>query len=118
MHRESECWHTEDVQAYIITNLTDKFNIIDQESDGILLFRALSRRFLDLQTTTSKLEKLFLTIFSIIVEKFENHLPEELDEYIQKLWRIESGWKPEKFALSEVYKVNIIVYNTMPCSTL
>ena len=34
MHNESECLETEDVQASIITDLTDMFDIIYEESDG------------------------------------------------------------------------------------
>ena len=50
--------------------------------------------------------------------RFENHLPEELDEYIKKI--MEDGeWdgEPEIVAFSEVYSIIIIVYDAMSCST-
>ena len=34
MHSESECSETENVQAFIITALTDMFDIIYEEPDG------------------------------------------------------------------------------------
>ena len=43
MLSESECSDDESIQASIITSLIDKFDIIEEESDGNCLFRALSR---------------------------------------------------------------------------
>ena len=40
MHSESECSETENVQAFIITALTDMFDITYEEPDGNWLFRA------------------------------------------------------------------------------
>ena len=40
---ESEWSENEDIQASIITSLTDKFNITEEKPDGNSLFRYLSR---------------------------------------------------------------------------
>ena len=43
MLSKSECSDDESIQASIIISLTDKFDIIEEESDEDCLFRALSR---------------------------------------------------------------------------
>ena len=43
MLSESEFSDDESIQALIITSLTDKFDIIEEESNGNCLFRVLSR---------------------------------------------------------------------------
>ena len=68
MNSESECSETENFHAFLITALADMLDIICEEPDGNLLFRLWAENILDLHSTTSKLEKFFLTIFSIIVE--------------------------------------------------
>ena len=40
---ESSWFEIEDIQSEIITALSDKFDIIKEESDGNWMFRALSR---------------------------------------------------------------------------
>ena len=45
MLSESECSDDESTQASIITSLTHKFDIIEEEFDGNCLFRALCRGY-------------------------------------------------------------------------
>ena len=54
MHRESECSDTEGVHAFIITALTDMFNIIYKQLDGNWLFRALRRGYFGSPDNTPK----------------------------------------------------------------
>ena len=51
---ESEWSENEDIQASIITFLTDKFNITEEEPDGNCLFRALIVDALDHLNSTER----------------------------------------------------------------
>ena len=74
----------------------------------------LAKDALDLQTFIPKLK--ILIYYILHNRRFENHLPEELDEYIKKM--MEDGeWdrEPEIVAFSEVYRVK---YNRLRCNVL
>ena len=110
MHSESECSETENVQASIITALIDIFDIIYEDPDGNWLFKALSRGCFGSSDYNSEVWEILLDYILHNRRRFENHLPEELDEYIQKMMEDgEWGGEPEIIAFSEVYNVNIIV---------
>ena len=112
MHCESACSETEDVQASIITALTDMFDIIYEELDGNWLFRALSRGWFGSLDYYSEVREVLIDYIIHNSKRFESHLPEELDEYIPKMMEDgEWGGEPEIVVFSEVYSVNIIVYD-------
>ena len=84
MHNESECSQTEDVQASIITALTDIFGITYEVSYENWLFRALSRGCFGSPDYYSEVRKIIIDYILLNSRRFENHLSEELDEYIKK----------------------------------
>ena len=86
---ESEWSENEDIQASIITSLTDKFNITEEEPDGNCLFRTLSRGcFGSPKFHWEKRESIWDYILHNN-QSFVNHLPQEANEYAQKM--IEDG---------------------------
>ena len=91
MHSESECLDDESIQESIITSLTDKFDIIEEESDGNCLFRALSRRCFGSPDYHFDIRE---SIWDYILhnrKRFADYLPQEIDEYIQKSLKMENG---------------------------
>ena len=93
IHSESECSEIEDVQASIITALTDMLDIIYDWPDGNWLFRALSRGWFGSPDYYSEVREVLIDYILHNSIGFENHLPEELDEYIKNDggWRV--GWR-------------------------
>ena len=118
IHSESECSETEDVQASMFTALTDIFDIIYEESVENWQFRSLSRRWFGSPDYHSEVREILIDYIPHNSRRFENHLPEELDEYIRKMMEDgEWGGEHEIAAFSKLYSVNIIVYDEMSCST-
>ena len=117
MLSESECSDDESIQASIITSLTDKFDIIEEESDGNCLFRALSRGCFGSPDYHFDIRE---SIWDYILhnrKRFADHLPQDIDEYIQKMLEDgEWGGEPEIVAFSELYNVNVTVYDAMTSS--
>ena len=118
MQSESECSETQDVNASIITSLTDMFDIIYEESDRNWLFRVLSREWFGYPYDYSEVREILIGNILNNSRRFEIHLSEEFDEYIQNMME-DDEWvgEPEIVAFSEVYNVNIIVYDAISCST-
>ena len=81
MHSESECSETEDVQTSIITALTYIFDIIYEEPDENWLFRTLSRGWFGSSDYFSEVREVLIDYILHNSRRFENHLPEELNEY-------------------------------------
>ena len=75
MHSESKCSETEDVQASIITALTDIFDIIYEEPDWKWLFRALSRGWFGSPDYYSKVRVVLIDYILHNSRRFEKHLP-------------------------------------------
>ena len=74
---ESEWSENEDIQASIITSLTDRFNITEEEPDGNWLFRALRRGFFGSPEFHGEIRE---SIWDYILhnnKRFANHLPQE-----------------------------------------
>ena len=88
------------------------------KSQTEMTFRALSRRCFGSPDSYSEVREILIDYILHNCYRLENHLPEELDEYIQKMMQDgEWGGEPEIVAFSEVYSVNIIVYDSMSCLT-
>ena len=117
MFSESECSDNENIQASIITSLTDKFDIIKEEPDGNFLFRALNRRCFGSPDYRFDIRE---SIWDYILhnrKRFADHLPQDIDEYIHKMLEDgEWGGEPEIVAFSELYNVNVTVYDAMKSS--
>ena len=114
---ESEWSENEDIKASIITSLTDKFNITEEEPDGNCLFRALSRGCFGSPEFHGEIRE---SIWDYILhnnQRFANHLHQEAKEYVQKMLEDgEWGGEPEIVAFSELYNVNVTVYDAMTSS--
>ena len=114
MLSELEFSDDESIQASIITSLTDKFDIIEEESDGNCLFRALSRGCFGSPDYHLDIRE---SIWDYILQNRKDHLPQDIDEYIQKMLEDgEWGGEPEIVAFSELYNVNVTVYDAMTSS--
>ena len=117
MLSESECSDDESIQASIITSLTDKFDIIEVGSYGNCLFRALSRGCFGSHDYHFDIRE---SIWDYILhnrKRFADHLPQDIDEYIQKMLEDgEWGGEPEIVTFSELYNVNVTVYDAMTSS--
>ena len=117
MLSESECSDDESIQASIVTSLTDKFDIIEEESDGNCLFRALSRRCFGSPDYHFDIRESIWDYIFHNRKSFVDNLPQDIDEYIQKM--LEDGeWvgEPEIVAFSELYNVNVTFYVAMTSS--
>ena len=90
---ESEWSENEDIQAYIITSLTDKFNITEEEPDGNCLFRTLSRGCFRSPEFHGEIRE---SIWDYILhnnQRFANYLHQEANEYVQKMLEDDEwGW--------------------------
>ena len=104
----------EDIQSSIITALTDKFDIVEQEPDGNCLFRALSAGWFGSPTYFSEVRESVWDYILHNSERFKVHLPDEFDRYIETMLEDgEWGGEPEIVAFSELYNVNIHVFDAM-----
>ena len=88
---ESECSKREDVQASIITALTDMFEIIYEEPEENWLFWALRRGWFGSPGYYSEVREILINYILHNSTRFENHLPEELNEYIKNMME-DSEW--------------------------
>ena len=108
---ESGC-EIEDIQSSIITALTDKFDIVEQEPDGNCLFRALSAGWFGSPTYFSEVRESVWDYILHNSERFKVHLPDEFDQYIETMLEDgEWGGEPEIVAFSELYNVNFFWCN-------
>ena len=104
----------EDIQSSIITALTDKFDIVEQEPDDNCLFRALSAGWFGSSTYFSEVRESVWDYILHNSERFKVHLPDEFDKYIETMLEDgEWGGEPEIVAFSELYNVNIHVFDAM-----
>ena len=69
----------EDIQSSIITALTDKFDIVEQESDSNCLFRALSADWFGSPTYFGKVRESVWDYILHNSERFKVLLPDEFD---------------------------------------
>ena len=69
----------EDIQSSIITALTDKFDIVEQEPDGNCLFRVLSAGWFGSPTYFSEVRESVWDYILHNSERFKVHLPDEFD---------------------------------------
>ena len=93
---ESEWSENENIQASIITSFSDKFNITEEEPDGICLFLTLSRGCFESPEFHGEIRE---SIWDYILhnnQRSANHLPQEANEYVQKMLEDgEWGGEPE-----------------------
>ena len=90
MLSESECSDDECIQASIITSLTDKFDIIEEESDGNCLFRALSIGCFGSPDYHFNIRE---SIWNYILHNrkiFADHLPQDIDNIYRKCLKMEN----------------------------
>ena len=73
----------EDIQSFIITALTDKFDIVEQEPDGNCLFRALSAGWFDSPTYFIEMRENVWDYILYNSERFKVYLSNEFDRYIE-----------------------------------
>ena len=83
MLSESECSDDESIQASIITSLTDKFDIMEEESDGNCLFRAISRGCFESPDCYFGIRESIWDYIFYNRKRFADHLPQDIDEYIE-----------------------------------
>ena len=91
IHSVSEWSVNENIQESIITFLTEKFNITEEENDEDYLFRALSRRCFGSPKFHWEIRE---SIWDYILHNnqwFANNLPQEANEYVHKCLKMESG---------------------------
>ena len=81
---ESEWSENENIQASIITSLTDKFNITE-ELDENCLFRALSSGCFGSPKFQGKIRESIWDYILHSNQRFANHLPQEANEYVKKM---------------------------------
>ena len=111
---ESSCSEWEDVQQSIVTALTDIFWITQEEPDGNSLFRSLSRGWFGSPEFHVEVRENLCDYVLHNSIRFEHHLPTVLSEYISKMLDDgEWGGEPEIVAFSELFCVNIYVYDAM-----
>ena len=114
---ESEWSENEDIQESIITSLTDRFNITEEEPDGNCLFRILSCGYFESPEFHGEIRE---SIWNNILhnnQRFANHLPQEGNKFVQKMLEDgEWGGEPEIAAFSELYNVNLTVYDVITSS--
>ena len=103
----------EDIQSSIITALTDKFDIVEQETDGNCLYWALSAGWFGSPTYFSEVRESVWDYILHNSERLKVHLPDEFDQYIKTM--LEDGeWEGEpEIVASELYNVNIHVFDVM-----
>ena len=91
---ELEWSENEDIKAPVITSLTDKFKITEEEPDWNCLFKALSRGCFGSTGFNGEIRE---SIWDYILhnnQMFANHLPQEANEYVHKM--LEDGeWRGE-----------------------
>ena len=104
----------EDIQSFIITALTDKFDIVEQEPDGNCLFRTLSAGWFGSLTYFSEVRESVWDYILHNSERFKVNLPDEFDQYIEIMLEDgEWGGETEIVAFFELYNVNIHVFDAM-----
>ena len=82
---ESSWSEIEDIQSEIITALSDKFDIIKEESDGNCMFRALSRGWFGTPLYHNKIREFVCDYITYHSDRFKDHLPWDINEYIDRM---------------------------------
>ena len=77
---ESSLSEIEDVQSKIITALSDKFDLIKEESDGNCMFRALSRGWFGTPLYHNKIRKSICDYITYHSDRFKDHLPWDINK--------------------------------------
>ena len=111
--RESSCSESEDVQESIVAALIDLFWIIKEESDGNCLLRALNRDWFGSPEYHVEVRKSLCHSVLHNFIWFEQHFLIILSEYISKMIKDGEWGEPEIAVFSELYCVNIYVYDAM-----
>ena len=86
---ESSWSEIEDIQSEIITALSDKFDIIKEESDGNCMFRALSRGWFGTSLYHNKIRESICDYITYHSDRFKDHLPWDINEYNDRM--LENG---------------------------
>ena len=111
---ESSWIEIEDIQSEIITALSDKFDIIKEESDGNCMFRTLSRGWFGTPLYHNKIRESICDYIIYHSDRFKDHLPWDINEYIDRMLEDgEWGGEPEIVAFSEIYNTSVHVFDVM-----